>query len=162
MPNATDLNKAALSLMPAVRNLLATMGARGESLDDACQDAFVLLVSYVLPKYDGRGKLSTHALSMVKKRYIGSRTQGAARFESTSADAAMAVDMAECPHGISVFERAIEAQNIRAEMEALSDRERALLMAFQESESWGEAGRAIGVSNATVSRMRASIKAKLS
>ena len=164
MLDTKQINATALSLRSEVRSMLGSLGARKDDLDDACQDAFVLLVSYILPRYRAEhGKLETYALSMVRKRWLNSRTRKWSAREETAMrdDGTSVLDDEACPHGFAVFERAIEAQHIRVAMERLSERERALLAAFEGCKTWKEAGEAIGVSEATVSRLRAGIREKM-
>lgn len=159
-----DINATALELLPEIRAMFERLNLRGDALDDACQDAFIFLVTYCLPRFDGSSKLRTYALSGVRKRWLNTLTKRWGRHECSAerADGTSVLDGAECPQGFARFERAIEAQHIRVRMaERLTERESALLLAYQECESWGDAGRQIGVSGPTVSRLRASIKAKL-
>ena len=159
------INGLVMALMPRVRGVFRGMGLPVSEVEDACQDAFIDLVSYILPRYDAeRSTVSviTFAITGVRRKWQNRRQRADnTRVDSSVTDEGCILDTLEGPQGFAAFERAIEAGHIRSLMASLTERELALCVAFEDCGKWGEAGRRLGISGPAVSRMRKGIVAKL-
>lgn len=157
MLNTTEINEIALSLLPAMRNMLVRLCACPADVDDAVQDGYLHLVEYALANYKA-GNIEAFALSAVKRRYLNwlrnhpqSRTQGFAA--ENGADS--------LPDSMDILALAIESQALSRAMGRLSELEQSLCKAYMLGHGWSEAADAIGISRVQATRLKASIQRKL-
>lgn len=165
----TDYNALALELLPALRGMFAKMGLPQDQIEDAAHNGFVFLVTYALPKWNGKGKLATYATTAVKRRYFDHidlhGNQSAKRASFPCEDGDWGSDLSEFVADESALrdrERLEASEGLRDALARLSAADRKLLAAVEAHDgNWAAAARELGISKATASRARARIRESL-
>ena len=159
----TKHTETALSLMPAMRGMFAKMGLRQDQIEDASQDGFVFLVTYALPKWEGKGSIYTFALTSVKRRWIDSArlhdNRGSKRAFFPSENSEWGTDLSEYIADNGASDRAENSLWLAAAVECLSNADLRILAAVARNGSWRDAAGELGISTATASRAKARIRA---
>ena len=165
---SNEITTKALELMPAIRGMFAKMGLRQDQIEDATQDGFVFLVTYCLPKWNGKGSVYTFAITAVKRRWFDSvdlhanRDDKRTTFPSESEYGDKNSDLIADHRQADLREAVEESEWLANALLFLSDRDRAILAAVQRNDgNWGAAANELGISPATASRARTRIRAAI-
>jgi len=70
MLNTKDLNKAALSHIPAMRRMFKRMGLTEDRIDDAVQIGYLALVTKELANWRGKNSLECYCLQVARCRFV--------------------------------------------------------------------------------------------
>jgi len=133
-----------------------------DHIEECLGDVMLQALDYGVRTFDpSKGSAKSHFTTFARSRAINWLQTAHRRFEAVSIEAdesGAIVDSVEADGDPFVhLVRAYEAARIRAAFATLEEPQRALLAAFERTHNWGKAARAIGVSAATASRMKAKI-----
>ncbi len=175
MLNTQALHKEIVALMPDIRRTVAKVLRNSryytdDHVEDCMGEIMLQIFDYAVRQFDAsKGSAKSHFTSFAYARSINWLHAAHRRFENVPdqivSDEGTATTMSESlPDPGNPFlslVRAQEASRIRVAFAALEPRQRALVEAFERTLSWSDAAKAIGVSPATASRMKAQIAAQL-
>lgn len=157
----------AISLIPAITGMARKMGLAPDKVEDSINDAFVHLVTYALPSWNGRGSRKTFATQAAKNKITDiqfrHRDNKKAHRAKMPTEGEVGTDMTEHLKDDSNLSARVEASDLIARaMKVLTSAEAELLAAVQQSGgNWSEAARAVGMSLSSAGRARQSIQAKI-
>lgn len=167
-----NIQREIVSLLPDMRRTVAkVLRSSRYYTDDHIEECLAEIVKqavdYGATTFDAtKGSAKSHFTTFAKCRALNWLHAAHRRFEAVpvmgdddEGSTPVALHATDDPFALLV--RAQEAARIRAAFAALEPRQRALLEAFERTQSWGEAAKEIGVSPATASRMKAAIAAQL-
>jgi RNA polymerase sigma factor (sigma-70 family) len=155
MLNTNAINRTALDLIPAIRQVYLRMGLRDGGLDDAVQNAFIHLTTYALPRWDSsKGEVKSYALRMAKNLRID-----ALRRESRRSAVRGAVVPVEAVSESDLLRqaRSVAVERLTTAVSALTSEDREIVKAYLRTGTWAAAADELGMSPATMSRAKARI-----
>lgn len=172
MMNQTTVHREVLALLPAIRQTIKSVLRKScfqgaDHLDECMSSVMVQIFEYAVRTFDAdKGSAYSHFTFFARSRAINWMRLAHHRFETRYPDVAdedgemvSLVDLTASD--VDVIARHMESKRIRKAIAALRPRQRALLEAFERLGCWSEAGREIGVSAPTASRLKAQIAERL-
>jgi RNA polymerase sigma factor (sigma-70 family) len=172
MMNQTTMHREILSLMPAIRRTIKSALRKScfqgsDHLDECMSSVMVQVFEYAVRTFDAdKGSAYSHFTFFARSRAINWMRLAHHRFETRYPDVTdddgetvSLIDLTASD--VDDISRVMESGRIRKAITALRPRQRALLEAFERLGCWSEAGREIGVSAPTASRMKAQIAERL-